>query len=649
MLVLRKINYQKTFRNMEIFRRNASNHPLSIETSCDDTGNAIMKGNQILSDKIHTQLESNSFGGIIPPVAADIHRKNIERVIKESFEEAAISINDLDAIAVTNRPGLGMSLRIGLRYAKHLSRKFQKPLIPIHHMEAHALTARIENEINFPFLCLLISGGHSLLTFVNNVDDFKLLGDSIDDAPGEAFDKIARFLKLRNLKEFENKSGGKSIEDAAKKCIKPSDCYDFPFMLSRYRDCQFSFAGLKNKAKRHIIKQTNTLDLDIDQVIPDYEDFCANFQGAVARHICNRTQRAMEYCEKKQMFKSNDNKTLVISGGVAFLIKNADIKTDISMKWIEGEEFRIEEIEKVLHNHEVPVANCSKRYFDSHEKLTMPFSDYVKYWRTSLPPGDFYLKDFHLKQEFPDYDFYNVPKFFASDWLNEYLIDNNKDDYRFIYIGKRNTWTPFHSDVFGSFSWSANLFGHKRWLILPPGEEEKLKDTFGTLPFSITQEELTEKNVRHFNVVQGPDDILFIPSKWFHQVYNLDDVVSINHNWFNGCNINFIIDNLLRHYHDVEIEISDCKDMENFDEHCQVVLKASFGMNLQDFVDILKHIAEKRIESIVKSKQCEIFNDFYFGLNITRFDLKVIEKSLSMLISNESVIKHSNIIAIVNE
>lgn len=253
----------------------------------------------------------------MPTVAQDGHRLHIDSIVKESLEQANIKPEELDAIAVTNRPGLTMSLLVGLRYAKHLSRKYQKPLIPIHHMEAHALTVRMEHDVQFPFLCLLISGGHSLLAFVNDVDDFRLLGESIDDAPGEAFDKIARRLKIRNIPDFEKKNGGQAIEEAARLCKNPTDKYKFPLMMTRYRDCQFSYAGMKNVAKRFIEQEERVLKLDVDQVIPDYQDFCANLQGAITRHLCNRTQRAMEYCEKKNLFKDVEQKTLIISGGVA--------------------------------------------------------------------------------------------------------------------------------------------------------------------------------------------------------------------------------------------------------------------------------------------------------------------------------------------
>jgi N6-L-threonylcarbamoyladenine synthase len=219
------------------------------------------------------------FGGILPPIAMDFHRENIERIVQESLKEANVTVNDLDAIAVTNRPGLIMSLKVGIRYAKHLARNHQKPLIPIHHMEAHALTARLDNEIEFPFLSLLISGGHCLLAIAEDVDKWKLLGESLDDAPGEAFDKIARELKLRNLPHFESKSGGQQIEQAAAECKEVTDKYKFPLTLARSRDCQFSFAGLKNVAKRYIRAEQRDQNLYADQVLPNYPDLCANFLG----------------------------------------------------------------------------------------------------------------------------------------------------------------------------------------------------------------------------------------------------------------------------------------------------------------------------------------------------------------------------------
>lgn len=254
-------------------------------------------------------------------MAADLHRQNIEKVVSKALSAANLEVNDLDAIAVTNRPGLQMCLFVGLRYAKHLARKFNKPLIPIHHMRAHALTVRMEQEVAFPFLCLLVSGGHCLLAIAQTPDKFLLLGESLDDAPGEAFDKIARRLKLRNIPALEKLSGGQAIEVAASEA--DSFNYDFPLPLARQRDCQFSFAGLKNSAKRHIVREERENGIAIDGVMPGYKNFSACFLKAITRHIAHRTQRAMDFSEEAGLLDLKE-KRLVLSGGVAcnnFLFK----------------------------------------------------------------------------------------------------------------------------------------------------------------------------------------------------------------------------------------------------------------------------------------------------------------------------------------
>lgn len=308
--------------NRFVWRRHSSQlarpFVLGIESSCDDSGAAIVsRDGTVLGEDVHSQQNNHlKFGGIIPPVAQEFHRDHIENVVQRTLEQANMSCGDLDAIAVTNRPGLPLSLLVGVRYAKHLGRKFNKPIIPIHHMEAHALMARMTNKVPFPFVCILISGGHSLLTLVKNTKQFYLLGKTLDDAPGEAFDKIARRLKLRNLPEYAWISGGRAIELAAASSTNMAK-YDFPLPLSHYRDCQFSFAGLKNTATRHILQQENQLSLAPDSILPDYNDLCAAFLNASARHIAQRTLRAIRFCEKQSLIQPGDPKTLVISGGVA--------------------------------------------------------------------------------------------------------------------------------------------------------------------------------------------------------------------------------------------------------------------------------------------------------------------------------------------
>lgn len=186
--------------------------------------------------------------------------------------------------------------------------------------------------------------------------------------------------------------------------------------------------------------------------------------------------------------------------------------------------------------------------------------------------------------------------------------------------------TPFHADVFGSFSWSTNLSGKKRWLLLPPGEEQKLANRFGRFPFSIDEPALLTHDVRHFVVDQCAGETVFVPSGWYHQVRNLEATISVNHNWFNGCNVWHVWQMLHLEYALVRKEIADCADMEEFDEHCELMLRASYGMNVADLVEILRRVAERRIR---RDELPSTFDGFTFGQNHSAFDLRQIRRVLS--------------------
>ncbi|KAL1512508.1 hypothetical protein ABEB36_002090 [Hypothenemus hampei] len=291
---------------------------LGIETSCDDTGCGIVDTEGILlGEALHSQhLIHLNNGGIIPPLAGDLHRKNIENVVLSALNNANITIEAVDAVATTVKPGLPLSLMIGTKYGKYLCKKYSKPFIPIHHMEAHALTARmIDKSIEFPFLVLLISGGHCLLAIAQKVDKFLLLGESIDDAPGEVFDKMARRMKLKNLPEFATMSGGMAVEVAASKADNPLQ-YDFKPPMSAYKDCNFSFAGIKNVCLHHLIKEERNKEIGPNEVIPGINNLCASLLLVVTRHLCHRVQRGMEYVARKNLIPP-DKQILVVSGGVA--------------------------------------------------------------------------------------------------------------------------------------------------------------------------------------------------------------------------------------------------------------------------------------------------------------------------------------------
>ncbi|KAK9879467.1 hypothetical protein WA026_006536 [Henosepilachna vigintioctopunctata] len=241
---------------------------------------------------------------------------HIETVVHQAVKESGLCFNDLSAISVTTEPGLPMSLSIGTKYGKYLCRHYKKPFIPIHHMKAHALTARmVKRDLEFPYLVLLVSGGHCLLAIAKSADDFLLLGEVIDNAPGEIMDKIARRLKLKNLREYSVLSGGRAMEVAASKADNPLE-FEFATPLMHYRNCNFSFAGLHNKVTRTIITEEKKYNVAPDQVLPSVNNICAGFLLSITRHLCHRIQRAMEFIDARNLILPQ-HRILVMSGGVA--------------------------------------------------------------------------------------------------------------------------------------------------------------------------------------------------------------------------------------------------------------------------------------------------------------------------------------------
>lgn len=289
---------------------------LGIETSCDDTGAAVVNENgKILGEALHSQKGVHvKTGGIIPSVAQELHKANIDRVVNEAMKSSSISLQEVSAIATTVKPGLALSLGVGLLYSLNLVKRYNKPFIPIHHMEAHALTIRLLHQVDFPFLVLLISGGHCILSIANGVSDFLLLGQSLDESPGDALDKVARRLSLFKQAEFASMSGGQSIEYLAqfgdKRFIKHSP------PMAHYQDCNFSFAGLRNHYDRLIKKLENEEGILKGTLLSYAADIAASFQHSVAHHLVKRTQRAILFCKQKRLLPSS-KATLVVSGGVA--------------------------------------------------------------------------------------------------------------------------------------------------------------------------------------------------------------------------------------------------------------------------------------------------------------------------------------------
>ncbi|XP_052647920.1 tRNA N6-adenosine threonylcarbamoyltransferase, mitochondrial isoform X1 [Harpia harpyja] len=289
---------------------------LGIETSCDDTGAAVVDdAGNVLGEALHCQKEVHlQAGGIIPVVAQQLHRENIEQVVKEALSVSGVSVYELAAIATTVKPGLALSLEVGLQYSLNLVSKYEKPFIPIHHMEAHALTIRLTHHVEFPFLVLLLSGGHCILAVAQGVSDFLLLGQSIDIAPGDMLDKVARRLSLRKHPECHSMAGGKAIEHLAQTGDWQQHTFRLP--MQQYRNCDFSFSGLQNLANKAIIQKEKEEGIQEGEILSCVKDIAAAVQHAVAVHIIQRTYRAMLFCIKNSILSSK-NATLVVSGGVA--------------------------------------------------------------------------------------------------------------------------------------------------------------------------------------------------------------------------------------------------------------------------------------------------------------------------------------------
>jgi len=220
---------------------------LGIETSCDETAASIVRDNssgngEILSNIVSSQVdEHREFGGVVPEIAARAHVEKIDFIINKSLKESKTNINDIDGIAATAGPGLIVCLTVGLSIAKTIAASLDKPLIAVNHLEGHALSPKINNKIKFPYLLLLISGGHTQFLEVNGVNNYKRLGTTIDDALGEAFDKTAKLLGI----EFP---GGPIIEEWAKK--GDENYFKLPKPILKRGGCNLSFAGLKTAILR---------------------------------------------------------------------------------------------------------------------------------------------------------------------------------------------------------------------------------------------------------------------------------------------------------------------------------------------------------------------------------------------------------------
>jgi len=274
---------------------------LGIESSCDETSAAIVCDNRdakkrILSNVINSQINLHAkYGGVIPEYAARCHIESIDYVIKQALADASIKLNDLDAIAVTSGPGLIGGLLVGVVTAKTLAVLNNKPFMAINHLEGHLLTTRLCYDVPFPYLLLLTSGGHFIFAEVLGIGNYKILGETLDDAAGESFDKVSKMLGL-------GYPGGPIIEEYAKKGNPNRFPYTIP--LQKKSGCDVSFSGIKTATKLHI----ESLGDKITE--QDKFDIAASFQNIVIKFVIKQISKAYNMATSKP-------KNVVVSGGVA--------------------------------------------------------------------------------------------------------------------------------------------------------------------------------------------------------------------------------------------------------------------------------------------------------------------------------------------
>ena len=274
---------------------------LGIESSCDETAVAVIRDNgdeipTILSNIVSSQFDIHKkFGGVVPELAARSHLEKIDLITNKALEESKIKLNEIDAIAATAGPGLIVCLTVGLNFGKAFALSLKKPFIAVNHLEGHALSPKLNSKLNYPYLLLLISGGHTQYLSVEGLGKYKRLGTTIDDALGEAYDKTAKLLGI----DFP---GGPKIEEFAKK--GDFQKFKLPKPIIKKGGCNLSFAGLKTAILR-IVKNIKTEQ--------EKFDLAASFQKTIEEILYEKTKVAFQDFNKK---KQNTN-TFVVAGGVA--------------------------------------------------------------------------------------------------------------------------------------------------------------------------------------------------------------------------------------------------------------------------------------------------------------------------------------------
>ena len=280
---------------------------LGIETSCDETAAAIVTDTrEIRSNIVLSQLEEHAvYGGVVPEIAARAHLEHIDKIITAALQNAGVTFDDLDGVAATCGPGLIGGVMIGMMSAKAIAAAKNIPFTAVNHLEGHALTARLTDHIDFPYLVLLVSGGHTQILVAEDIGVYKRLGTTLDDAAGECFDKSAKLMGLPY-------PGGPHIEKTAKNCrntVAAQERFPLPSPLKNRKNCDFSFSGLKTAVRTHVY----TLP-EGDLEPKDITDLSYALQIKIAEILADRCKNAIQKFLKEY---NTPTPTLVVCGGVA--------------------------------------------------------------------------------------------------------------------------------------------------------------------------------------------------------------------------------------------------------------------------------------------------------------------------------------------
>ncbi len=268
---------------------------LALETSCDETAAAIVRGREVLSTILHSQTLHRPYGGVVPELASRAHLQHIVAITRRAIEEARLTLKDIDAVAVTTHPGLIGSLLVGVNFAKGLAVRLRRPLVPVNHLEGHIFSGFLEDPaISFPFLALVVSGGHTALFWVEDFERIQLIGSTRDDAAGEAFDKTASLLGL-------GYPGGPVIDRLA--ASGNPRAFELPRPLLHDRSFDFSFSGLKT-ALQGLLRRYFPTGVPAEAL----PDLCASAQAAIVDVLVHKTIRAA------RLYRA---RTLVVAGGVS--------------------------------------------------------------------------------------------------------------------------------------------------------------------------------------------------------------------------------------------------------------------------------------------------------------------------------------------